>query len=173
MSPRPNGNNIIQAGRADSGAQYLLFCGRYAFHSGDSMLKKAERGGWSFRIVLRYLLFQLPGWIVVTLILMLVDHWLNLPTWAIVAPVLIMIVKDAVMFPILWRAYDPNPENIAYRLIGERATVREKLSPRGYVELHGELWKAELTSDRTTVEDGRTVLVVEVRGLTLLVQPEQ
>ena len=133
----------------------------------------AEYVGWSWRVLFRYLLFQLPGWIIPALILLLIDHWFDLPTWVILSAVLILIAKDGVMFPFVWRAYDPNPVNIAYRLIGERAIARGRLSPSGHVRVHGELWKAELVTDNVTVEKGQAVRIRNVRGLTLLVQPEQ
>ncbi len=53
-------------------------------------------------------------------------------------------------------------------LIGEAAVVRRKLSPRGQVFVQGELWSAEADGP---VEEGETVRVVGVDGLTLKVVP--
>jgi len=138
------------------------------------MLEKAkpEREVWSGRIFLRYLLFQLPGWTLLVLILVLVKDWLNLSTPIMLGIIALWVTKDLVMFPFLWRAYDPNPERTSYRLVGERAVAQERFSPRGYVQVHGELWQAELTNPEAVVEKGQVVKIHEVRGLTLLVQPD-
>jgi len=133
----------------------------------------AEKDGWSTRAVLRYTSFQLPGWLLLILMLLLVDRWVDLSTWTMAAITFLWIGKDLVMFPFVWRAYDPNPSKIAaYRMIGERAVAKERLSPAGYVQVYGELWQAELMSGTTAVEKGQSVRVLEVKGLTLFVQPE-
>lgn len=131
-----------------------------------------EKYGWSTRVVLKYLLFQIPGWILLILILLMADHWLDLRKLTMLSIVILWISKDLIMFPFVWRAYDQNSQRIVYRMIGERAVVKERLSPSGYVQVHGELWRAELMPDTTAVEKGRMVRVREVRGLTLIVQPE-
>jgi membrane protein implicated in regulation of membrane protease activity len=129
--------------------------------------------GWSARILFRYLLLQFPGWLLVILILLSIDLWIDLPTWVMFFGVFLWIAKDALMFPFVWRAYDPTPQGIAFRMIGERAFVKENLSPSGYVQVHGELWQAELLPDEPAVEKGRKVRIRDVRGLTLIVQPER
>jgi membrane-bound serine protease (ClpP class) len=53
-------------------------------------------------------------------------------------------------------------------LIGEVAVVRRRLAPRGQVFLQGELWNAEAEAP---VEEGETVRVTAVDGLTLRVVP--
>jgi membrane-bound serine protease (ClpP class) len=55
-------------------------------------------------------------------------------------------------------------------LIGEVAVVRHRLAPRGQVFVEGELWNAEAD---VPVEEGRTVRVAAVEGLTLKVVPIQ
>ena len=100
---------------------------------------------------------------------------MDLSTGTMVTITLFWMGKDMVMFPFVWRAYDQDPsKDSTYRMIGERAVVKENLSPRGYVQVHGELWQAELIPGTTaTVEKGQPVKVREVRGLTLFVQPEK
>jgi len=134
--------------------------------------EKAEKDVWSARIALRYASMQLPGWMLLILMLLLVDRWIDLSIWTMLAITAFWIGKDIVMFPFVWRAYDQSPSRIAgYRMVGERAVVKERLSPSGYVQVHGELWKAELMPGTATIEEGRIVRVQEVRGLTLLVRP--
>jgi len=135
---------------------------------------RVEKDGWSTRVVLRYASLQLPGWILLILLLLLAERWFDLSAWTMLAIIVFWIGKDVVMFPFVWRAYDQNPSRVAaYRMIGERAVAKERLCPSGYVQVHGELWQAELMSDAVTVEKGQSVRVQEVRGLTLLVQPEK
>jgi len=53
-------------------------------------------------------------------------------------------------------------------LIDAPAQVSEALTPRGKVRLRGETWNAE-TAGGETIEAGSSVVVGEVRGLTLVV----
>jgi len=67
------------------------------------------------------------------------------------------------------RAHRRKPEAGKEELIGEVGRVVEDLDPEGMVKLHGELWKARSKrGERLPV--GTRVRVVEVRGLTLVVE---
>jgi membrane protein implicated in regulation of membrane protease activity len=134
---------------------------------------RTEKDGWSTRVALRYTLLQLPGWALLILILLLIDRRIDIPAWIMALVVALWIGKDVVMFPFVWRAYDQAPSRIMYRMVGERAVAKENLSPHGYVQLHGELWQAEVMPGAAPVEKGRKVRVRDVRGLTLLVQLDQ
>jgi membrane protein implicated in regulation of membrane protease activity len=68
------------------------------------------------------------------------------------------------------RAYEPAEPPWA-RLIGARAIARQALAPTGYVELHGQLWRAELLHDGS-ISPGEAVRVQAVEGLTLRVVAE-
>ncbi len=54
-------------------------------------------------------------------------------------------------------------------LIGKIATVKKDLTPKGFVLLQGELWKAISESD--IIPAGNEVIVTDVKGLTLKVKP--
>jgi membrane-bound serine protease (ClpP class) len=58
-------------------------------------------------------------------------------------------------------------------MIGKLAIARTDLAPSGQVEVRGELWQATLRDPSTVVRGGHTVLVLEVDGLQLLVQPSE
>ena len=58
-------------------------------------------------------------------------------------------------------------------MIGERAIVRERLAPSGYVKVRGELWRAEKSGDGPAIESGQPVRVVKREGLTLFVEEEK
>jgi membrane protein implicated in regulation of membrane protease activity len=120
----------------------------------------------------RYTLLQLPGWVVAGLILLLLDRWFDLPAWFVWVAITLWIGKDIVMFSFVRTAYEQVPEESAYGLIGASAVARNRLDPSGHVQVHGELWKAELVQGVGAVEKGQKVVVRNVRGLTLLVQPD-
>jgi membrane-bound serine protease (ClpP class) len=118
----------------------------------------------------RYALFQVPGWIVTAAILMIPWElgWLNLEVAAILFGLLIL--KDALVYPFVRRAYEPVGSNRVEELIGQLAEVRHELRPEGFVWVRGELWRAEAEDD--TIATGNRVRVVRTRGLTLIVERE-
>ena len=54
---------------------------------------------WSARTLLRYILLQLPGWILMLLLLMLLDRWVGLSNWLIAIVFACWVGKDVIMFP--------------------------------------------------------------------------
>ncbi len=56
-------------------------------------------------------------------------------------------------------------------MLGRRGIAKGRLAPSGYVQVRGELWKAELAEGSQPVEEGEAILVEEIRGLTLIVGP--
>ncbi len=67
------------------------------------------------------------------------------------------------------RAHRRKPEAGKEELIGEIGKVAEDLDPEGMIKLHGELWKAE-SKNGERIPVGTRVRVVEVKGLTLIVE---
>jgi membrane protein implicated in regulation of membrane protease activity len=47
----------------------------------------------------------------------------------------------------------------------------DRLSPSGYVKVHGELWQAELAKGHKPVDVGNGVRVIETKGIKLVVEP--
>ena len=128
-----------------------------------------KKRGWSARVVLRYALLQVPFTALVLVVLIVLRTWLDIPTWFIYALVAFLVIKDIALFPLVWRSYDPARAN---SLEGARGKAVENLNPSGYVEVGAELWKAEVVEGGSPVRRGERVRVCDVRGLTLLVQPE-
>ncbi|MHC1727091.1 MAG: NfeD family protein [Syntrophobacteraceae bacterium] len=126
---------------------------------------------WTTRIIARYVLLQSPGWILLFLFLLLLNSWFDLPWWSWGILVL-SVAKDAVLYPFVWRAYDPDPSNTAYRLKGVNCIAKDRLAPTGYVLIHGELWLAETVPGGPVVEEGEKARIMDVRGLTLIVKKE-
>jgi membrane protein implicated in regulation of membrane protease activity len=126
---------------------------------------------WSSRILVRYWLLQLPELALLVLILGFAQRWVDLPAWIFWGALLIWVVKDAVLYPFLWRAYDWDHVADSNPMLGARGTAKERLAPLGYVKVRGELWQAELIEGSRAVEEGEPILVEEIRGLTLIVRP--
>lgn len=122
----------------------------------------------------RYVFFQLPGYAALILLLIIIEKWVDLPVWMIWASLAAWITKDVLLFPFVWRSYIP-PSETDDRLLGETGVCRKRLAPVGYVFVRGELWKAELKRGSRTrpVEEGESVEVVGMHGLTLIVRPRQ
>lgn len=119
----------------------------------------------------RYWLLQVPGWGVLVVALAAGHRYLRLPvSWAIVLFVG-WFLKDWAIYPILKKHYHFRVEDPKERLVGKRATAREALRPKGYVQLRGELWLAELVKGVDPVESGDEVMVEAVDGLTVRVRP--
>jgi len=128
---------------------------------------------WSRRVVIKYTLLQLPALVFLVLILHLVRLWVYMPAWLIWGMIVLWVVKDVMLFPFVWRSYDQELPSDANSMVGLRGIVKDRLAPSGYVEVHGELWRAEVVEGAPFVESGRGVRVKQIRGLTLIVQPEE
>ena len=114
-------------------------------------LKKRD---WSTRLVLRYTLLQIPGLALLVLILIVIQQWVELPAWFTWGLVITWVVKDVVLFPLVWQAYDWDHAGDANSMIGRRGVVQERLSPSGSVRVHGELWQARVMGDGPPIDKG-------------------
>jgi membrane protein implicated in regulation of membrane protease activity len=121
---------------------------------------------------LRYALFQLPAIFSLALILILVRWLVNPPTWFAWGLIGFWVAKDVILFPFVWRAYDRDHQEDTNSIIGTRGIAEERLAPVGYVRVHGELWQAEVMGGGYAVDRGKGVRVQAIRGLTLLVEPD-
>ena len=121
-------------------------------------------------IYLRYILLNIPGLAAVILILIIIQYWVVLPVWLFWCVIGFWIIKDAVLFPFVWHAYDWERPGLNRSMIGERGIAKERLAPAGYVQIHGELWKAEKIGDGSPIEMGQPVKIIKMEGLTLFVE---
>ncbi len=134
----------------------------------EFLMKKRRR---KTRIPVRYALLQLPGLALLVLILVFVQRWVDLPAWVLWGSITIWAVKDAILYPFVRRAYDWDHPQGVNSMVGAQGIVKKRLAPSGYVQVRGELWKAELMEGSPPLEKGERVRVEGVRGLRLLVQP--
>ena len=127
--------------------------------------------GWTLRILIRYTLLQVPALALFILTLILSRRWIEIPLWSFWGLVIVWLAKDVILFPFVWRAYDDRERKGGEGMIGMQGIAQDRLAPEGYVQIRGELWRAELMGGGPPVEEGAAVKVRETRGLTLLVQP--
>jgi membrane protein implicated in regulation of membrane protease activity len=123
-------------------------------------------------VYFRYLLMNLPGLIGFVLVLIIVGRLVYLPAWIFWVLAACWLAKDVVLFPFVWRSYEPNDSVAGASLAGKRGVVKTRLDPSGYIEVRGELWRAEQTSKGPPIEVGRTVLIQRMEGLTLFVKED-
>jgi membrane protein implicated in regulation of membrane protease activity len=115
---------------------------------------------------------NLPGVAVFIAVLLIVQRWVEFPGWLFWVLIGCWIAKEVVLFPFVWRAYEPNEATLAGALVGECGIVKKRLAPSGYVQVRGELWRAERTDDGPPLEPGQIVYIHEMEGLTLYVVPD-
>jgi membrane protein implicated in regulation of membrane protease activity len=129
-----------------------------------------EKTPWKSRIFLRYLLYQLPGWALWSVVLLILQQVFVFPLWLVPAALAVWVVKDLILFSYTWMAYGAGPEG-KRPLPGSRGVVVKPLSPEGYIRIGGELWRAEAADHAKSIPPGETVTVDGINGLTLLVRP--
>ena len=122
---------------------------------------------------MRYILLNIPGLAAVILILVIIQHWVALPAWLFWSIIGAWIIKDVVLFPVVWRAYDWERPGRSRSMVGEHGVARDRLAPTGYVRVGGELWRAEKLGDGPPIEAGQPVRIVKMEGLTLFVEQRE
>ena len=121
-------------------------------------------------IVLKYVLLQAPGLIVLAAILRWARQWLNMPDYLVWIIVLIWVGKDVLLFPFLWRYYDSKQIPDRFEMVGRRGTALSDLNPKGHVQINGERWKAVNSDLEAPMAVGDGIYVKAIRGLELVVQ---
>ncbi len=123
--------------------------------------------------LLRYSLLQAPDVVLAALVVWALWKWTLIPGWAALAALALWIAKDVAIYPLVRRSFSlGESEWVGVRpLIGARGVVTEDLSPSGWIRVKGELWQARAVED-APVPGGSHVRVREVRGMTLLIEPD-
>jgi membrane-bound serine protease (ClpP class) len=125
------------------------------------------RGGGTFP---RYLLFQIPEWGLVALLLLAIHHWSDAPAWLLALGGAGFVAKDLLLYPWLRRAYEKVGSDPGEHLVGRRGVALEDVAPEGWVRVQAELWRAE--SAGPAIPAGRRVRVRALRGHVLVVDPD-
>ena len=123
------------------------------------------------RVLRRYLLFQLPGWVVVATLCGLATRWPGLSTSTALLLFAAWVVKDLLLYPWLRHGYVPGSGDAQRTLVGATGVAEQALAPSGWVRVRGELWRAHLRSGVSILEKGAAVRVVDVDGMEIVVEP--
>jgi membrane protein implicated in regulation of membrane protease activity len=108
---------------------------------------------------------------ILVLSLIVLDHWITLPSWMFWGFICAWAVKDILVFLFVWRSYDrPSPGDPRY-LIGTEGIAEERLAPSGHVRVHGEIWQAVVKGTVPAIEKGEKVSIQGMNGLVLHVGP--
>lgn len=95
--------------------------------------------------------------------------WFELSAWVASTIMVLLLVKDVVLFPFLQDSYDVHVKTGIDQLIGQTATVQRSLTPEGFVLIKGELWYARLCGSARVASAGSIVQIQSNEGFTLLV----
>ena len=121
-------------------------------------------------VYFRYLLLNIPGFFAFVLLLIVVQKWLAISEWIFWSLTACWGIKEIVLFPFVWRSYDPNCISMTGNMIGRFGIVKKRLDPYGYIKVDNELWRAEPFLSGVAIEEGSKVLVNKRKGLTLYVE---
>jgi len=120
------------------------------------------------RTLLRYVAFQVPGWLLVGAAAGAAVYWLGVPAWIALAGVGLFVVKDALLFPLLRRSYERDGRT--HGPVGEHGVVEDSIDGEGWVRVGAERWRARAADGSAPIERGARVRIVAVHGLTLHVE---
>jgi membrane protein implicated in regulation of membrane protease activity len=119
----------------------------------------------------KYLLVEVPEWVLVAVLAVLLHRWLGLSPVAAALLVVLWIGKSIVQYRSVRDAFVARGRSPREDLVGRTGVVVKPLRPAGLVRIGGELWRAESAAPGGTSR-GRRVRVEEVRGLILRVTEE-
>ncbi len=124
-------------------------------------------GAWSLRTAGKYILLQLPGYLVLIALLLLAGYLGDFPRWVLWLVLAGWALKDLLLYPLVWRSY--SAESPPPPMVGLSGVARERIDRQGYVTVRGELWRAELAPGADPIDAGEKMVVCGQRGLTLIV----
>ena len=125
---------------------------------------------WSPRTLTRYILLQLPvlGVLIVLFIISLDSEGISSRLMLLL--IILNVVKDVILYPFLWKSYQPDAQQSEHPMAGLTGVVTESLNPEGYIKIRGELWQARSKSERK-IKKGEKVTVINNHRLLLIVKP--
>ena len=129
--------------------------------------------GVTGKILVRYACIQGLETFAFILILILAGKWVEIPLWLFITLCTLWVAKDFVLFPFVWHAYDWDHNKESNPMVGMPGVVHERIDPKGFVEVRGERWQAELSDAQSPLEKGKAIRVVGMKGLVLFVEPEK
>lgn len=112
-------------------------------------IKKAP---WPAGVIHRYLLFQVPGWALGLPAFFLIHQWRHFPWWVLPLFFLFWVIKDALLFPLVWPACDVRAGNRP-PLVGRKRLVVKALSSDGAPVWWGHAWVLDILGWPMTPQD--------------------
>lgn len=122
-------------------------------------------------ILAKYTLYQIPDTALAFLVLWILAAWADVPHWIAGSLAVLWILKDILMFPVLWSSFGGTDASDLHSLVGAEGVVTAMCDPHGYVRVRGETWKAEPDEQGTVIDAGVPIVVTGSQGLTLYVKP--
>lgn len=133
---------------------------------------RRPRSMWSGTVFAKYWALQLPATALVIIVALAIGESLAWPRWVVWTIVAAWVAKDAILFPLVWRSYDPeDPAALPYPVECQDGVALTPIDPSGLVRVWGELWRAELSPGAPPIAQDAAVRVNDRHGLTLLVEP--
>ena len=117
----------------------------------------------------RYTAFQVPGWIIAAGGGWWAHRWLELPVWLSAGVLVVWVIKDIALYPFLRFAYETDDRLPIERLVAMRGKTMAALSPKGYVRVRGELWRARAENERA-IAPGQPIEITDIDGTMLVVR---
>jgi membrane protein implicated in regulation of membrane protease activity len=119
---------------------------------------------------LRYLFFQIPGWVITAVVALALFHWEIVPAWLALLGFSGLVVKDLAFYPLLRPAYETKVKSGSAALVGKKGVAQDDLAPEGYIRINLELWRAVPESSGQIIASGTEVEVVRAEGMKLVVR---
>ncbi|MFC1964745.1 NfeD family protein [Chloroflexota bacterium] len=112
----------------------------------------------------------LKGAVLAAIVLWLLPLWgIYIPIWGRILIVIAFLCYEIVTFRIGRRALERRPVIWAEAIVGRCGKATTPLTPKGYVQIQGELWQA--VSSDMNINEGDDIVVIEMNRLTLRVAP--
>ena len=119
----------------------------------------------------RYLLFQIPGWCMAALVLLLLGHYRMISFLGALICLGAWMLKDLLLYPWLRSAYEISTRTGSKTLIGYKGVAESLLAPDGLIRVRGELWRAVAIPRDVVIQTGIAVEIIDANGMTVFVRP--
>ena len=112
----------------------------------------------------------LKGAVLASIVLWLLPLWeINIPIWGLILIVIAFLTYEVVTFRLGRKALQRKPAIWSEAIVGCCGKATTSLTPKGYVQVNGELWCA--VSSGANINEGDDIVVVELNRLTVRVVP--
>jgi membrane-bound ClpP family serine protease len=119
----------------------------------------------------RYLMFQIPGWCMAALVLLLLGHYRTISFLGALICFGAWMLKDLLLYPWLRSAYEISTRTGSKTLIGYKGVAESSLAPDGLIRVRGELWRAVAIPRDEVIQTGIAVEIIDANGMTVFVRP--